>query len=108
VGPSRPTSGFFVVSLAVRPQVTLYNKNVRAVSPSNGSGDLAVSQVVDSIVQQIERLDEADRILLEEKLRDLAEVQWQEGAKEARAVARERGIDQQAIDNAVENVRYGS
>jgi hypothetical protein len=67
-----------------------------------------MSQLVDAILQQIERLDEADRLLLEQRLRDLADAQWQAEARKARAIARERGINQQAIDDAVEEVRYGS
>ena len=67
-----------------------------------------MSQQVDSILQQIERLDEADRLLLHQRLEDLVEAEWQAEAQNARAVARQRGIDQQAIDDAVEEVRYGS
>ena len=67
-----------------------------------------MSPQVDAILQQIERLDEDDRALLEQKLRDLAEARWQKEAHQARAIAVERGIDQPAIDNAVEDVRYGS
>jgi len=67
-----------------------------------------MSQQVDAILQQIERLDERDRVLLEERLQVLAEAQWQQEAQQARVVARERGIDQQTIDSAVEDLRYGS
>jgi hypothetical protein len=67
-----------------------------------------MSQQVDSILQQIERLDEEDRALLEAKLRELADARWQREAKHARAIALERGIDQQTIDDAVNDVRYGS
>jgi hypothetical protein len=67
-----------------------------------------MSQQVDAILQQIERLDEADRVVLEQRLQELADAQWQREAAGARAVARERGIDQQSIDDAVEELRYGS
>jgi hypothetical protein len=67
-----------------------------------------MSQQVDAIVQQIERLDEADRMLLEERLQELVEAQWRQEAEQARVVARERGIDQRMIDDAVEDLRYGS
>ena len=44
-----------------------------------------MSQLVDAILQQIERLDEANRVLLEQKLYALAESEWQREAEEARA-----------------------
>ena len=67
-----------------------------------------MSPQVDAILQQIERLDEADRIILEQKLHALAEADWSHEAEDSRAAAREQGIDQQTIDDAVENLRYGS
>jgi hypothetical protein len=67
-----------------------------------------MSPQVDAILQQIERLDEADRLVLEQRLQQLAEAEWTREAEAARAIARERGIDQQTIDDAVENLRYGS
>ncbi len=67
-----------------------------------------MSQQLDAILQQIERLDEADRIALEQRLQELAEVRWKQEADGARAEARERGIDQRSIDDAVEELRYGS
>lgn len=36
-----------------------------------------------------------------------AEAEWRREAEEARKVARARGIDQAAIDRAVEKARYG-
>jgi len=67
-----------------------------------------MSQQVDAILQQIERLDEADRIMLEQRLQELAEAQWQQAAERARVIAHQRGIDQQVIDDAVDDLRYGS
>jgi hypothetical protein len=67
-----------------------------------------MSQQVDAILQQIDRLAEEDRALLEQRLSELADAQWQTEAKKARAIALELGIDQQAIDKAVDDVRYGS
>jgi hypothetical protein len=67
-----------------------------------------MSQQVDEILHQIECLDEANRLLLEEKLRELAESDWRQEAESARAVAQQRGINQQTIDKAVEDLRYGS
>ena len=65
-----------------------------------------MSRQVDSIVEQIERLDETDRRLLELKLQEMADAQWRRESELARTVASQRGIDQQAIDKAVEELRY--
>jgi len=66
-----------------------------------------MSQQVDVILQQIECLDEADRLLLGERLQGLEEAAWQQEAEQARGVARQLGIDQQTVDSAVEDLRYG-
>lgn len=62
---------------------------------------------LDNILQQIDQLSEDDRLRLQERLADLAESQWQREAEAARRVARDKGIDEAAIDQAVEDVRYG-
>jgi hypothetical protein len=67
-----------------------------------------MSPQLDHIWQQIQGLDEADRLVLEQRLHDLAEAQWREESNAARELARQRGIDQKSIDHAVEQVRYGS
>ncbi|MEX2310497.1 MAG: hypothetical protein WD738_23220 [Pirellulales bacterium] len=67
-----------------------------------------MSPQVDAILKQIEGLDEADRIILEQRLQNLAEAEWKREAESARVVARQRGIDQQTIDEAVDELRYGS
>lgn len=67
-----------------------------------------MSQQVEVILQQIEHLDEADRTLLEARLQELTEREWMHEAEHARTIARERGIDQRTIDDAVEELRYGS
>jgi hypothetical protein len=67
-----------------------------------------MSQQVEAILQQIELLDGADRLALERRLQELAEVEWKHEAENARAVARQQGIDQRTIDDAVEDLRYGS
>jgi len=76
--------------------------------PDCNFGGFVMSRQVDVILQQIECLDEADRRLLGERLQGLEEAEWQHEAEQARGVARQRGIDQQTVDNAVENLRYGS
>ena len=67
-----------------------------------------MSPRVDAILEQIESLDEADRLVLEQRLQELMETAWRREADSARAIARERGIDQRTIDDAVDAVRYGS
>jgi len=82
--------------------------NRAAVHRSAVHGDPAMSQHVDEIIREIEQLDESDRALLDRRLAELAEAQWQTEANNARAIALDLGIDQQAIDKAVDDVRYGS
>jgi hypothetical protein len=67
-----------------------------------------MSPQVDAILRQIEDLDEADRLLLEQRLLERAENDWQREAELARTTARERGVDQQRIDAAIRELRYGS
>lgn len=67
-----------------------------------------MSQQVEAILQQIERLDDADRSLLEQRLAARAEAEWQAEATRARSIAVDLGIDQQTIDQAIDDLRYGS
>jgi hypothetical protein len=67
-----------------------------------------MSAQVDAILQQIENLDAKSRKLLDERLRQMAEDEWQREANSARATAIAQGIDQSAIDDAIEDLRYGS
>jgi hypothetical protein len=71
-------------------------------------GGFTTSPQVEAIWQPIERLEEADQLILEQRLHELLEAEWRREAESARAAARERGIDQQTIDDAVEELRYGS
>jgi len=66
-----------------------------------------MSEAVLDILHRIEQLPDEDRLLLEEHLAVAAEAEWRREAEEARKVAREKGIDQAAIDRAVEKARYG-
>ena len=61
---------------------------------------------VEEILRQIEALPEEDRRLLEERLAMHAVTEWRQDAESARQVARDRGLDQAAIDAAVQAVRY--
>ncbi len=63
---------------------------------------------VQDILRKIEQLPEDERLLLEERLAELAEAEWQREADLARQKAREQGIDQAAIDKAIEELRYPS
>ena len=65
-----------------------------------------VSEAVREIIERIERLPADDRFLLEEHLARNAEAEWQRAAEVARLLARNKGIDQAAIDGAVKKVRY--
>ena len=67
-----------------------------------------MSEAVHEILERIQRLPAEDRLLLEDHLTQQAEDEWQREAEEARRLARQRGIDQAAIDRAVEHVRYRS
>lgn len=62
---------------------------------------------VDEILQRIDQLNDEDRCALEEKLTDRFEREWRAQAQEARRVARERGIGQAEIDQAVRELRRG-
>ncbi|MDB5291914.1 MAG: hypothetical protein JWL69_3155 [Phycisphaerales bacterium] len=63
---------------------------------------------VQEILDRIASLPEADRLLLEQRLAERLETEWQREAATARAEAERRGLDQAAIDRAVEEVRYRS
>ena len=66
-----------------------------------------MSEAVQEILQRIQQLPEEDRLVLEQHLAQRAEEEWKREAEEARRLARQKGIDQAAIDRAVEKVRYG-
>jgi len=65
-----------------------------------------VSEAVHEIITRIKQLPVEDRLLLEDYLAQQTEAEWQREAEEAQKLARQRGIDQAAIDQAVEKVRY--
>jgi hypothetical protein len=65
-----------------------------------------MSQAVQEILQRIQCLPEEDRLLLDEQLARQAEAEWAREAAAARLLAQKKGIDQAAIDLAVEQVRY--
>jgi hypothetical protein len=65
-----------------------------------------MSQAVLEILDRIRHLPAEDRLVLDEQLALLAEAEWQREAADARRLAQQTGIDQAAIDRAVEAVRY--
>lgn len=67
-----------------------------------------MSNAVQDILQRIDRLSAEDRLELDEQLARQVEAEWRKEAEAARLLARQRGIDQAAIDRAVEQARYGS
>jgi hypothetical protein len=62
---------------------------------------------VQTILDQIEQLPEADRLQLDQRLAERAEAEWMGEAEAARRLARERGVDQAAIDQAIHDLRHG-
>jgi len=62
-------------------------------------------QAVRDILESIEHLPEGDRQELDEQLALRAEAEWKRTAEDARLLARQKGIDQAAIDATVETVR---
>ncbi len=62
-----------------------------------------MSEAVQEIMERIQQLPEEDRLLLDEQLARQAEA---EGKREAAAARQKKGIDQAAIDLAVEQIRY--
>ena len=63
---------------------------------------------VDDILRMIDGLTESDRAILQQQLFERAEADWRREAEVARRQAEERGIDQAAIDKAVDEHRYGA
>ena len=67
-----------------------------------------MSQQVEAILRQIESLDENDRLALEDRFQEISEVEWKQETESARVTAQQQGIDQHSIDDAIDNLRYGS
>jgi len=62
---------------------------------------------IDEILNRIKELSPEDRLLLDEVLAREEEREWLVEADSARRAAREKGLDQAAIDRAVYAVRHG-
>lgn len=63
---------------------------------------------VQQILKMIDALSDSDRELLEQQMSQKAEAEWRHEAEAARQQAKQRGIDQAVIDEAVRKHRYGS
>ncbi len=66
-----------------------------------------MNATVEQIIQLIDQLPAEEQETLEERLAQRAEAAWRKEAEQARKEAAARGIDQQAIDEAVRKERYG-
>ena len=62
----------------------------------------------DQLLNEIERLCPTDRLWLEMRLAESSDDEDEKEIEAMRAIARERAIDQAAIDQAVYRRRYGS
>jgi hypothetical protein len=65
-----------------------------------------MSEAVREILHRIEQLPDEDRLILEARLTEIAEAEWKREAEDARQLARERGLDQAAIDQSILDLRY--
>jgi hypothetical protein len=63
---------------------------------------------VDNLIEQIQKLSNDDRLLLETRLADISETEWHKETALARQEAEKRNIGQKEIDDAVYQTRYNS
>ncbi len=64
-----------------------------------------MSTGVQDILDQIGRLSDEERCDLTRRLAETEDAEWRREADRARLSARHRGIDQAAVDRAVEGIR---
>ena len=62
--------------------------------------------MIEEILQKIDQLPESERRALDKRLAEREETEWRQAAEEARRTAKERGLNQAAIDDAVHRLRY--
>ena len=60
---------------------------------------------VQSILEMIDQLSDVDREQLEGRLEQRVEAEWRREAQKARREAMARGIDQEAVDDAIDRCR---
>jgi len=63
--------------------------------------------LVEHILRDIETLTEEELLAVDQRLADRLRERWEREAGAARDEAKHRGIDQAAIDQAIERHRYG-
>ena len=63
---------------------------------------------VQHILAEIDSLSESEREQLDLRLEQRAEAEWRRETQQTRREAKERGIDQAAIDEAIRKHRYGA
>jgi len=61
---------------------------------------------VQEILERIDQLSHEERELLEERLAEREAAAWEQTVSEARRTARTKGLDEAAIDRAIDEVRY--
>ncbi len=61
---------------------------------------------VQDILDRIGLLSEEERLYLATRLAETSEADWRREAENARRIAREKGIDQTAVDRALAEVRH--
>jgi len=62
--------------------------------------------LVRDILNRIDQLPEEDRLLLERRMTERAEAQWHREVAVALREAERRGIDDAAIERAIDELRY--
>jgi len=67
---------------------------------------MSSKQNVQAILREIDALGDEERLELERELSRRLEMEWDEQIAKARREAAARGIDQAAIDAAIERRRY--
>lgn len=63
--------------------------------------------IVHGILEQIDQLSDDDWLTLSMHFARRTEAQWRKEADDARRVARDKGIAQSTIDQAVHQIRHG-
>jgi hypothetical protein len=61
---------------------------------------------VQDVLERIQHLSDDDRLYVTRRLAEITDEQWKQEAEKARRIAKERGIDQAAIDRAVDEIRH--
>jgi hypothetical protein len=62
--------------------------------------------LVRDILDRIDQLPEDDRLLLERRIIERNEAEWRSETLAAQEAAKRRGIDDAAIERAIEELRY--